>query len=228
MYFSSVEGRSFNTDRFSRRRGRALLRGNFSDRGLIYVCLILASLCGLVIVSLGVYRSYSAQVLREKVDASDPDKIEKMVPEIASLVGVIIQDVTPTRSFVIFEAGTVVIITEPCEDPQAEARRALVECAKSPAFVVNEVGSDYAVRYSGPVFSRFGGKAVKNAHSSILNQWKNYLNEAEKKAMEEKSEEPDFITKVGLVVRSFMIRDAENLKIVKILKANPAPTRGQQ
>ncbi len=199
-----------------------MLRGNFGDRGLLYVCLILASMCGLMIVGVGAYKSYSAQVEKEKAELIDSDNIGKLAPNISALVEVITEDVSREQSFVVFETGTVVMIMEPCEDPEAEARRALENSAKNPIFQISKVGNDYALRFDGPVFSRIGGRAVQNAHESILNQWENFLNDTEKEIIKQKSEEPDFLTKVGLVTRSFMLRDSKDQKIVKILKARPA------
>ncbi len=203
---------------------RGLRRGNFSDRGLLYLCLFLASVCGLVAVGVGVYKSQAEREERVRAELTDSDQIEKMLPELSRLIEVLSGSVTQERSFVIFESGTIVVLAEPCEDPKAEACRVLVNTAKSPKFSMERIEGAYGVSFTGNVFTRLEERAVKKAREGILNQWKNFLDEEEEERIQELSEEPDFLTKVGLVARSFMLRDAEGLKVAKILKAKPGST----
>ena len=173
-------------------------------------------------VGLGLYKSQTLKSAKTRADLSDPEKIEAMTPELSGLIKAIAGDVSSERSLVIFKSGTVVMVPEPCEDPKEVAGRILVDSAKSPTFAVTKIRGNYGIRYRGPVFSRIEGAAVKNAYGSILNQWRNFLNEAEAGQMKRQTEEPDFTTKVGLVARSFMLRDSQDLKVVKILRAKSA------
>ena len=180
-------------------------------------------------VGLSLYQSH----LSQKADALEVelhrDWIENIIPREADLIDALLQDVTPERTLILFQHGTVAIVSEPSTDPKKEALEILKKNASSDSiFAVNKVDQDYAIRYQGPLFTRLSGKAVSAERKWISKNWKKYLTPAELKKIEQSSESPDFSTQVGLISRSFLLRDLADLKVTKILKAKPASSEEPQ
>lgn len=201
------------------RRIRRFLK-NWNDKTLIYICLLLAAAAGILMTGLGLYRNHQHETAAAREAEIHKDWAENLIPKEAELIDALLRDVSEERSIVLFKTGTVVLVPEPCEDPKMEAIRLLRETAKPTCvFAVNEVGNDYAVRYEGPVFTRISGKAVSADFERLRKNWRTYLtgDEAEKLEADEKG--PDKKVWVGLVARSFMLRDGEEGQVTKILRA---------
>ncbi len=211
-----------DSNRSSRSRFRFFPR-NFNDGSLIYACLILASIAGIIVIGLSLYKSNLSQK-KEALNAEiNKDWIENLVPTQADLIDALLQDVNPNRTLVLFENGTVVIVAEPSEDPQNEAIEILKKNADPGSiFAVNKVGEDYAIRFKGPVFTRLSGSSVTSESDQIRKNWQQYLSADERKKIEATKDDPDHPTQVGLIARSFLLRDLENLNVSKILKARPS------
>lgn len=200
-------------------------RGMINDRVLLYVCLLLASSAGVFIVGVSLYKSYSNQEAVRKEEEQNKNWLENLVPSTGELTDALLRDVTAQRSLAVFKNGTVVIIAEPCENPVDEAVTLLEKAGQSPAFAVNKVDDDFAVRYSGPVFTRISGKAIDQELKWLKKNWESFLDPIEVEAADKKPDEPDLASKVGLMARSLMRRDLKEKKVVKILKARPGSTK---
>ena len=194
---------------------------NWNDGTLIYACIILASVTGLIVMGLSLYKSNQTQK-QEIVEAEiHKDWVENLIPTQADLIDALLQDVNQSRTLVVFEFGTVVIVPEPSKDPKYYATVTLKKNATGNSlFAVSRVDKDYAVRFKGPVFTRISGDAVADEFKRINKNWKEYLTPAELAKHEKDGTNPDLSTQVGLVARSFLARDLENLKVTKILKAS--------
>lgn len=193
---------------------------NWNDRSLIYFCALLASLAGLVVISIGLYKSHRAQ--RNEADLAELNKdwIENLIPKQPDLIDVLLQDVTPQRTLVLFENGTVAIVREPSENPKEQAIEILKKNASpSSIFAVNKVGQDYAIRYQGTLFTRLSGNAVGRELRWIDKHWKEHLTDDELNKINQSGENPKLATQIGLISRSFLMRDLKSLKVTKILKA---------
>jgi len=193
---------------------------NWNDGSLIYACIILASITGIIVIGLSLYKSAQAQK-HESIEAEiHKDWAENLIPTQADLIDALLQDVTSERTLVIFENGTVVIVPEPSDDPKKSAIDILTQNASPDSiFAVNRVDEDYAIRYKGPLFTRISGVAVAAELERIRKNWKQYLSPAELKKVEDSNQDPDTSTQIGLVARSFLARDLKDLKVTKILKA---------
>jgi len=193
---------------------------NWNDGSLIYACIILASITGIIVIGLSLYKSAQAQK-QESIEAEiHKDWAENLIPTQADLIDALLQDVTSERTLVIFENGTVVIVPEPSDDPKKAAIDILTQNASPDSiFAVNRVDEDYAIRYKGPIFTRISGVAVAAELERIRKNWKQYLSPAELKKVEDSNQDPDTSTQIGLVARSFLARDLKDLKVTKILKA---------
>ena len=193
---------------------------NWNDGSLLYFCIFLASLAGIIVVGLSLYKSNQAQKRAAVENEIHQNWAENLIPTQADLIDVLLQDVNSSRTLVIFENGSVVIVAEPDDDPKKTAIETLkTNASPDSIFAVNRVQQDYVIRFKGPIFTRISGDAVASEFTRIQKNWKQYLSTNELKNSEKNNQEPEITTQVGLVARSFLARDLEDLKVSKILKA---------
>jgi len=202
------------------KRSFRLLPRKLGENLLFYPCLLLASLAGIAITGLSLYRGHQEKQEEARQDLRHANWEERLIPTQADLIDLLVKDVSPTRSFALFENGTVVVIEEPSENPRENAVNTLTNLAASDTvFAVNKVGLDFVIRYNGPVFTRISGKTAYSEKKQISKNWTQYLTTTEKEKIAENSEAREFPAQVGLVARSFLLRDSREQKMTKILKA---------
>jgi len=128
--------------------------------------------------------------------------------------------VTDKRSFVVFKRGTCVVITEPCQDPMAEARRILKGCKDPNAHFLTEKSSegDLIVAFKDPVFHRFSQKELAKIQPWLKQSAPALLTPAETVAAGDGWMPPEN-AQVGLLARRRMLEDAANAVPVKIIRA---------
>lgn len=147
---------------------------------------------------------------------------ENNTPPVAAghLVGFCTKHVTPNRSFVVFKRGTCVIVNEPCDDPQAEARKILARCKEADARFVAEPTNEgeVIVAFKDPVFHRFGKDELEKLRP-WLKQSATALLTPDESAAAGDGWIPPSGAQVGLLARRRMLEDAANAVPVKIIRA---------
>lgn len=123
------------------------------------------------------------------------------------------------RSFVVFGNGTCVLIREPSDDPLSEALEILKEAAKPGALFATAVGTDGSVMvtYREKLFQRFSGEDLESLRSSLESDVSGLMTPAEIAARNGDVEIPE-ATKIGLLGRSCLMKDAEEKQPVRIVR----------
>lgn len=217
---SMTEPPSSHANASSSRTRFRIFPKNWNDGSLLYFFIFLASLAGIIVVGLSLYKSNQAQKQEAAENKAHQNWAENLIPTQADLIDVLLRDVNPTRTLVIFENGSVVIVAEPSNDPIKTAIETLkTNASPDTIFASKRVQQDYVVRFEGPIFTRISGEAVASEFDRIQKNWKQYLTPSELKHNKKNNQEPDLATQVGFVARSFLARDLQDLKVSKILKA---------
>jgi len=135
------------------------------------------------------------------------------------------QHVSERRSFVLFRRGTCVVVDEPCDDPLAEARRRLSNCARADARFVPEPTSegDLIVTFKEPVFHRFTKDQLADLRPWLDQVAATLLTPAESLATPE-DWAPHPNAKVGLLARRRLLEDATHAVPFKIIRAKSRAT----
>ena len=146
-------------------------------------------------------------------------------PSTDELVKFCSQHVSEDRSFVLFRRGTCVVVTEPCADPLAEARKKLARCADIDARFVPEptIEGDLIVSFKEPVFQRFTRTELVELGPWLDQVAPALLSPAESMSAGERWA-PHENAKVGLLARRRMLEDASNAVPVKIIRAKSRAT----
>ncbi|WP_193211737.1 hypothetical protein [Luteolibacter marinus] len=146
-------------------------------------------------------------------------------PSTDELVQFCSRHVSEDRSFVLFRRGTCVVVSEPCTDPLAEARKMLSNCAEDDARFVPEptIEGDLIITFKEPVFHRF-----THSELDVLRPWLDQiapalLSPAESVAAGDRWA-PHQNAKAGLLARRRMLEDATNAVPVKIIRAKSRAT----
>jgi hypothetical protein len=136
------------------------------------------------------------------------------------LVDFCAQNVTMSRSFVVFSRGTCVVIEEPCDDPLAAAREKLKKCAIPNAqFVAERVDDgDLIIAFEQPVFHRFTRSKIETIEP-WLNQSAQALLTPEESVGIRGNWQADLSAKAGLLARRWLLEDASSLKPLRIIRA---------
>ena len=159
--------------------------------------------------------------------ASEPVPIltEATPPPVADIPTVIRFCATHTserRGFVVFSEGSVVLVSEPCADPIAQAEETLRRCAKPDAIFVTEqtTSADLVVTFTEPVFQWIPSKQRETLAAWAEKHLDTLFSPAElaKKSGDWK---PGADARVGLVARGRLLEDAKSAKVVKVIR--PAP-----
>jgi hypothetical protein len=141
-------------------------------------------------------------------------------PSTAELVEFCAGHVTETRSFVIFRRGSVVLVDEPSEDPVAEARHKLVQCAEPDARFLSEPTKegDLIITFKEPVFHRFSSEELAALEPWLEQATPVLLSPGETVAVgDEWTPHPN--ARVGLLARRRLLEDATEAVPVKVVRA---------
>lgn len=159
-------------------------------------------------------------VLAATEKAPMPAQIAEPAQAPVDLVTFCSKHVTEKRSFVVFKRGTCVVITEPCQDPMAEARRILKGCKDPDARFLTETSKegDLIVAFKDPVFHRFSHKDLAKIQPWLKQSAPALLTPAETVAAGDGWMPPEN-AQVGLLARRRMLEDAANAVPVKIIRA---------
>ncbi|MES2439138.1 MAG: hypothetical protein V4584_08720 [Verrucomicrobiota bacterium] len=160
----------------------------------------------------------AAPSLPQEMAQIPEDKTPPVTAE--NLVSFCSKHVTAKRSFVVFKRGTCVIVTEPCEDPKAEAKKILAQCNESDARFVAEptTEGDVIVAFKDPVFHRFS-KGELQKLKPWLSQSATALLTPEESMSAGDGWIPPSGAQVGLLARRRLLEDAANAVPVKIIRA---------
>lgn len=123
------------------------------------------------------------------------------------------------RSFVVFGNGTCVLVGEPADDPLADALGVLKEAAKPGAVFATATGTDGSVMvtYREKLFQRFTADEVESLGDSLEDHFRELMTPAEIAARDE-GMEISAATKIGLLGRRCLMRDAEEKSAVRIVR----------
>ena len=134
-------------------------------------------------------------------------------------------NVTGSRSFVVFKRGTCVMVNEPCDDPLTAARETLAACAdpNTPFIPEPTAEGDLIVSFKEPVFQRFTRGELAALAPMIERLAPALLSPAESAATGGNFTPPD-VAKAGLLARRRMLEDASNAVAVKIIRAKNRET----
>lgn len=159
-------------------------------------------------------------VLASTGDTPSPIQIGEPPQAPVDLVGFCSKHVTEKRSFVVFKRGTCVVITEPCQDPMAEALRILKGCKDPDARFLTETSKegDLIVAFKDPVFLRFSHKELAKIQPWLKQSAPALLTPSETVAAGDGWMPPEN-AQVGLLARRRMLEDATNAVPVKIIRA---------
>ena len=130
---------------------------------------------------------------------------------------------TASRGFVVFANGTCVLVKEPSADPGAEAKLLLAESAAPEARFLKEktLEGDIVVTFQDTVFHWVPSADVANLDVSSLEHLGSLLSQSELESTPE-GWMPAADARVGLVARKRLNADAQEGRIVKILRPHTA------
>ncbi|MGL5019296.1 MAG: hypothetical protein ACRDBP_14265 [Luteolibacter sp.] len=211
-----------------------------SSRVALLTALFLAGLFGLVatlVLPVTNFKKSSARVAALPVRtepepvsiAGSPSATTCPAPSATELVKFCSDNVNETRSFVIFQRGTCVVIDEPCQNPLAEARRRLAACTTDAdvRFISEPTAEgDLIVTFKEPVFQRFSKDELAKHESWLVHATPTLLSPAESVAAG-KGWSPPTNARFGLLARRRLLEDAANPVPVRIIRAKTRATGGQ-
>ena len=205
-----------------------------SSRIALPVALILSGVFG-IMVSLApppevLLRTDEAEASAPEMEESGMKQSESeltpdipVLPSTSELVDFCAGHVTETRSFVIFRRGSVVLVDEPVEDPVAEARRRLTECAEPDARFLSEPTreGDLIITFKEPVFHRFSRDELAALEPWLEKATPVLLSPGESVAAgDDWTPHPN--ARVGLLARRRLMEDATEAVPVKVVRARTA------
>ncbi len=205
-------------------------RTPLSSRIALSGALLLAGIFGLgAAILLPVKKPKKTELVEFRAPISDEMSPEmKIIPPVVTipetssvdLIRFCSSNVTETRSFVIFQKGTAVIVDEPCEDPLAAANKKLSACMEPDVRFLTEPTreGDLIVTFKEPVFLRFSGAELSNLNGWLEATATALLTPEETAAVSE-GWTPNRNARFGLLARRKMLEDAANPVPVKIIRA---------
>lgn len=138
----------------------------------------------------------------------------------ADLVKFCSDNVTETRSFVLFQRGTCVIIDEPCQNPLGVAREKLAKCAEGEVRFLSEptAEGDLIVTFKEPVFQRFSRDELAKPSTWLDQAAPSLLTPAEAVTAGD-GWSPSGNARYGLLARRRLLEDAAKPVPVRIIRA---------
>lgn len=202
-----------------------------SSRVALFTGLFLAGLFGLaasIILPTGNFKKASNQAVTppaQKKSANAPiaeQTTSSANPGLsaADLVKFCSENVTETRSFVLFRRGTCVIIDEPCQSPLNVAREKLAKCAEGDVRFLSEptAEGDLIVTFKEPVFQRFTRDELAKPTTWLDQVTPTLLTPAEAVTAGD-GWSPSGNARYGLLARRRLLEDAANPVPVRIIRA---------
>jgi hypothetical protein len=137
------------------------------------------------------------------------------------------ENVTASRSFVIFKNGTCVVVTEPCTDPLEEAKKRLNACNEPEARFVSEVTREgnLMISFKEPIFHNFTPEQMTELRSKLLINVPTLLTPKEKSQAKDGWMPPEQ-AQFGLLARRRMLDDAANPVPIRIVRAKQRALAG--
>lgn len=194
---------------------------------------VMLALAGLIAGVGGIWITYSVSANGGKT-ASEPPPVVARIAETPKKIpdGLLPQDFTARvidfcakevktdRSFVVFRHGTCVMVAEPVEDPLAAAIAILKEAAEPAAVfaTAEEADGSVLVTYRQKLFQHFGAAHVRDLRSWLIDGYERLMTARELSAKTEKWNVPE-TTRIGLLGRWCLMRDAEELQPARIIRA---------
>jgi hypothetical protein len=144
-------------------------------------------------------------------------------PRVEDLVDFCKLHVTEQRCFVMFKRGTCVLVSEPSEDPLADAVALLHSCAEETARFIPERTSDggMIISFKEPVFHRFSNEELEGL-GPWLSQVAPTLMAPEEAMSAGDDWNPPFHARVGLLARRRLLEDASAPVAVRVVRAKQA------
>lgn len=130
-------------------------------------------------------------------------------------------EIKANRSFVVFRHGTCVLVPEPTDDPLAVALVTLREASDPGAIFATAIGADGSVMvtYRQKLFQRFTGERAERLRDWLEIHHGRLITDGERAAKSEDWKVPE-ATRIGLLGRWCLLRDAEEKKPVRIIRAS--------
>jgi hypothetical protein len=201
-----------------------------SSRIALPVALLLAAAFGLCIAiiepnvvlkkSQAVEQAKPATEINPTAPVEAAPGIKLPAPDAQGLVKFCSENVTATRSFVVFRNGTCVVVNEPSADPMKAAREILSSSYNEEAKFVTEMTAegDMIVAFETAVFHRFSPVEMTSLHNWMKSSGINFLTQKELLAAGE-GWTPPANAQMGLLARRRMLDDSLNAVPIKVIRA---------
>lgn len=201
------------------------LRTSQGNRVALSLASLLAGTAGLTVTLLVSTRTEAPR--REVSAALSPSRVEERetgdfrLPDgfAQRAVEFCAKEVTLDRSFVVFRNGTCVLVREPVEDPLVAAREILSAVARPGAMFATAATPDGAVMvtYRERLFQHFGKEDIAVMADLLSGDSTPWMTPAERAARRD-SAAPAMETKLGLLGRRCLMKDAEELNPARIIR----------
>jgi hypothetical protein len=190
-----------------------------SSRIALLTALLLAGIFGLaatIVLPTGNFKKTSARLAHLPARSEAAPIMEAA----AELVKFCSDNVTETRSFVLFRRGTCVIIDEPCQNPLAVARKKLDACVGEDVRFISEptAEGDLIVTFKEPVFHRFSRDELAKPSTWLDHASPALLTPAETVAAGD-GWSPAGNARYGLLARRRLLEDVADPVPVRIIRA---------
>lgn len=201
-----------------------------SSRIAMPMALVLAGLFGLCVAIVDPWVVFkknqtTGQLLpHEAIQGSEKKaagaEVQLPAPDAQELVKFCSENVTATRSFVVFRNGTCVVVNEPCEDPIKVAEETLSKTYDQEAKFVTEMSAegDMIVAFERPVFHRYSQSEFTSLYGWMKREGLNFLTQKEINGAGQ-GWTPPANAQMGLLARRRMLDDSLNPVPIKVIRA---------